>query len=438
MIVAVEMLATMSDSVFLIWFASAFLGVPILKRPHALSVPLLLMCFQLIADFYMPGFDTVYSIVTLLGWMLYIILICEKRYSKALMAVGLFWTSITLVGGGLYIVLSYWLDDSSIILQGMISDGSKVYRILYLLIAKILLFGILKLFVVLFGEKGVLSRKNNILVFVASILTYVVLSCFMNFAVEYDSKIVRFYILVGVLITVVSNIFLYFILNQLQKLLKEKYELRLMREKIDFERTRAKEVGAMWHKICDVRDDMQNHLSVISMQLKNGETDACEAYIDALFPQVESPDILIRSGNTVLDYLVNSKLGNLSDVKVRVTGYVGRLEYIEDTDIACMLGNVLDNAMEAQQSVTDEKKIELHFLIRNGYFSIVCKNTIKESVLKTNKELRSTKKDCHDHGLGHQIVQTVATKYGGFVEYFEKDGMFGVQIMLPTENRELQ
>ena len=429
---AVEMLATISDSLFLIWFASRFLSVPILKKPYALIVPFAVTCFSLIADFYLSGFSALYTSVFSVLSILYCFLICEKQYAYALMVWGMYMSTISLCASSLYIAFSFIMDSPMFVLQGA---GRGTGRIVYLLIAKGILFALLKLFICLFGAKGILNRKNNLTIFWISVCSLFILSVLMNIAVSYDSVAVRLYLVVATAVVVISNVFAYFILNQVQKLLKEKYELKLMQEKIEFERTRAKEVGAMWRKICGVRDDMQGHLRVISENLQKSEIDAAEDYIESLLPKVENVGILIRSGNTVLDYLVNSKLSYLEGVKVQVSGYVGRLEQIEDADIACMLGNIIDNAVEAQEFVDSQKRIELHFLVRNGYFSIVCKNTVKESVLETNKELRSTKKDSHEHGLGHQIVQTVANKYGGFVDYFENDGMFGVQIMLPMRNK---
>jgi sensor histidine kinase regulating citrate/malate metabolism len=142
---------------------------------------------------------------------------------------------------------------------------------------------------------------------------------------------------------------------------------------------------------------------------------------------------LIKSGNSIIDYLINSKLSNLNNVKVLISGYVGNYSDIDEMDLACILGNVLDNAIEAQQSVKGEKRIELHFLYKNAARIIVCKNTVGGSVLKNNKDLPSTKDSSELHGLGHRIVETTVKKYGGIVDYYEDGEMFGVQILLPIK-----
>ena len=87
------------------------------------------------------------------------------------------------------------------------------------------------------------------------------------------------------------------------------------------------------------------------------------------------------------------------------------------------------------KNVSSDKRIELHFVQNNLTRVIVCKNSIEHSVLKNNKELRTTKESPELHGMGHQIVETTIKKYNGWIDYFEEDKMFGVQIMLPINDK---
>lgn len=96
------------------------------------------------------------------------------------------------------------------------------------------------------------------------------------------------------------------------------------------------------------------------------------------------------------------------------------------------MGNILDNAIEAIAPL-ERKKIELLFLKQNSNRVIICKNTIAESVLAKNKDLNSTKTADGTHGYGHIIINKIVQDYNGMVEYFEEDGMFGVQVILPMK-----
>ena len=66
--------------------------------------------------------------------------------------------------------------------------------------------------------------------------------------------------------------------------------------------------------------------------------------------------------------------------------------------------------------------------------AIKCRNSIKESILGKNPELKTGKVDDSEHGKGHHIVERNVKKYGGSVEYFEDEGYFCVQIVMGRAN----
>lgn len=218
---------------------------------------------------------------------------------------------------------------------------------------------------------------------------------------------------------------------QVQMLAKSKYELTLMHKQMEFERSRMEEAHTIWKNIRKVKHDLKNHLAVIRGILDDGDIDSCKKYMDGLYQTVESMGNLIQSGNSAIDYMINSKLSNLDGIKVLVSGFVGNYNDVDAADLACILGNIIDNAIEAQEKVEGERIIELHFLQKNASRIIICKNTVFGSVLNENRDLKSTKAFPEQHGLGHQIVETTVQKYRGWIDYFEEDHMFGAQIILP-------
>lgn len=67
----------------------------------------------------------------------------------------------------------------------------------------------------------------------------------------------------------------------------------------------------------------------------------------------------------------------------------------------------------------DERRIELLFSKQNANRIIICRNTVSQSVLTTNKDLKTTKTDASAHGIGHKIVESIVSGYHGSVDYFE-------------------
>ena len=86
------------------------------------------------------------------------------------------------------------------------------------------------------------------------------------------------------------------------------------------------------------------------------------------------------------------------------------------------------------EKVGKEKRLELHFTSTKNCRIILCKNSVSASILDSNGDLHTTKTDSEFHGLGHIIVEDIVQKYGGFTDYFEENGMFGVQVSIPINN----
>ena len=83
-----------------------------------------------------------------------------------------------------------------------------------------------------------------------------------------------------------------------------------------------------------------------------------------------------------------------------------------------------------------KKRLEIDFSTSDDYQSIRIKNSIDSSVLETNPDLDSTKKDKVNHGLGTKIIRDITEKYEGICSFFEKNGMFGVHVMIPIRREE--
>ncbi len=337
--------------------------------------------------------------------------------------------AVTLLFSSLFGALfGLYLDDISVIMQGAQTPA----RIAYVAMSKLVYIAVYYLILRFSGSRDSIDLKNSMYVFAFTVITSIGLGLLMNLTPAVGDERLKYSVFVLILVLIVSNTMVYFMIYEIQKLLKNRYELKLMREKMAYEQSRTEEANAIWDNIRKVRHDMKNHLAVISGKLDGGDTEGCKSYLQSLSATVESMGDLIRSNNSVLDYLINSKLSGLRDTQVLISGYVGNLSDIEDSDLACMIGNILDNAVEAQNDVQNGRRIELYFRAEKKNRIIICQNTVPASVLKNNKELKSTKSG--DRGYGHRIVETVVKKYNGWIEYFETDeDMFGVQIILPEK-----
>ena len=413
-----------------------FIGMNfILKFNHTswlknrLAIPAFLLVFLTVmaGDFVSPGFSTVISVIITILYLVFALLICRKQYVRGILSVCIEQSAILLIGSILYTIFSTVIDNFDLLMHGEDNLG----RFIYVIISNLLLYAVLKLALAIFNSDA-LDIKTGLIAFIMSVITLVGLSVSMSFAEQPFSKEIEVQILILTVIFVSINLILYIMIAQMQTLQKNKYELQLLREKMKFEESRHNEATAIWDNVRKVQHDMKHHLTVVSGQLESGQTDECKAYIRELLPTVERFGETVRTENKVLDYLINSKLCSIKDAQIVISGSVGDLSDIRDIDLACLMGNILDNAIEAVAPL-ERKKIELLFMKQNSNRVIICKNTIAKSVLAENRDLNSTKSGGNSHGYGHIIINKIVGDYDGMVEYFEEDGMFGIQVILPMK-----
>lgn len=424
----IEILATVIDTVFLIWFIPRFNHTTFLENKWTLSLPIASCVFQLIVDRLQGNFDLIFVIIQFIIFLAYSFLTCKKRYPRAILAACLYTVTIISIGSILSYIIAYLSPELNFLFVG---DNSNS-RIIFLTICKLMQYLTYRVILHIFRAGNNLDTQSSVWCVLFTLFSIISLTTLLWIYVYLKTDMIYAHIFVIVISIILSNVIFYLTIYHIQKLLKLKYELKLAKERMEFEAEKTKEAHIIWDNIRKVRHDIQNHLIIISNKIESGNAEQCLEYIKKIGPTIENMGNLIRTNNPVIDYLINSKLSKLNDVQVKISGYIGNLSDIEETDLTCIMGNILDNAIEAQKNVESNKRIELYFQNKNGNRIIICKNSISQSVLKNNIYLTSTKKDSINHGLGHRIVESSAKKYGGMVDYFEEENLFGVQIILPN------
>ena len=105
---------------------------------------------------------------------------------------------------------------------------------------------------------------------------------------------------------------------------------------------------------------------------------------------------------------------------------------INPLDLCIIFGNALDNAIDAcAKCKNDEEKIiNIHSSLTNGFLFIKIENPIATDVKITNNSITTTKKDKNSHGIGLQSIRTSIQKYYGEMKLSQLNGIFCLEIDL--------
>ena len=100
---------------------------------------------------------------------------------------------------------------------------------------------------------------------------------------------------------------------------------------------------------------------------------------------------------------------------------------VSELDLCIIIGNLLDNAIDACMELPVEKRLIRIYMEMKGNFLYFALTNTSGGRKKTN--FRSTKGE--GHGFGIRRVDAVVEKYGGYITRASEDGAFSTEVMLP-------
>lgn len=185
-----------------------------------------------------------------------------------------------------------------------------------------------------------------------------------------------------------------------------------------------------------LRHEINNQLSTLAALLDQGNTVRARTMLDEVCSALPAPSDEIHSGNSVSDAVLNQKIAQARAQGVTVTADVcmDRSQAIRDTDLAALLSNLLNNALEASVQVS-QPLLDVHIYPAKGYLCISIRNRADMDALRRNPLLQTTKKHPEAHGLGLEIVRQIVDRYHGVATFnAEEEGFFVAQVMLSLDD----
>lgn len=193
------------------------------------------------------------------------------------------------------------------------------------------------------------------------------------------------------------------------------------------------EVETMYRKMRGWRHDYHNHIQVLKAHMEFARYEEAKQYLTMLNDDLSTVDTVIKTGNVMVDAILNSKLTMIREKEIQVdaTAVVPQDVPFSGIDLSVLIGNLLDNAMEACAQVVnkDERFIRIYMDIVKKQLYISVTNSMEGTAKRKGLQYLSTKAGLHGFGLIR--IDRIATKYGGFVNRQNEEGVFATEVMLP-------
>ena len=182
------------------------------------------------------------------------------------------------------------------------------------------------------------------------------------------------------------------------------------------------------------RHDIKSQLATLKDFSAKGKSEDIESYLDSLLADIEKSETYSNTGNIAIDSIVNYKLTNVknSDIKLDLRISVPPALNVDAVDIVTILGNLLDNALDAVAKV-DEKIIKLDIAFDKGGLFTKIENSFSGEVKYSEEQQMLTSKDEDGHGYGLKNIRQSVEKYNGYMKLAHKDSIFSTVVFLYAE-----
>lgn len=182
------------------------------------------------------------------------------------------------------------------------------------------------------------------------------------------------------------------------------------------------------------RHDYHNHIQAMLALDAAGKPAEIKEYLLKLNSDLTTVDTVIKTGNVMVDAILNSKLSLIKskNISVNAKAVVPPKLKISEVDLCIIIGNLLDNAMEAclKQEEESMRFIRVYIGILKEQLYISVTNSVGEELKRSDKTYLSTK-DSQAHGFGLLRIDSIADKYNAYVNRQNEDGVFATEMLLP-------
>lgn len=207
----------------------------------------------------------------------------------------------------------------------------------------------------------------------------------------------------------------------------ERYQKRLVERQNE-------EIQSTYKEMRGWRHDYRNHIHVLKIYLENEELDKAKEYIAQMDEAFDQVDEMIRSGNTMADAIINSKLSlaREKEISLDTTFHIPEHLPVSDMEFCILFGNLMDNAIESCMTLSNVK--ERFIRIYAGIFQQQLYLSISNATSSGRRVTVYQTAKSGEHGFGLYRIDSVVKRHDGYINRNNEPGVFQTEIMIPFVN----
>lgn len=234
----------------------------------------------------------------------------------------------------------------------------------------------------------------------------------------------------------IINFLMLYLYNMLLRSITQKYEAELLQQQVQIYSHQLEVITQSEEKVKALRHDMKHHMNEIKLLANKYNIIEIQNYIDNMEAFIQNQNEIVASGNIEIDSVLNYMLRRAREELKTVTSKIVLPESLKHYfDINILIGNLLENAIEAAKQ-TEEQYLCISIILRKGVLKIRVENSFPgvdklDMKLEDDKVIwKTTKKEKGQHGIGLKNVRKIVELYDGKMETKVDNNIFCVNLIL--------
>jgi len=221
---------------------------------------------------------------------------------------------------------------------------------------------------------------------------------------------------------------------QMQKDAEISRQYQLLQQHLESEKQQIHLLDEQQHEVRRLVHDVKNSLLPVVNALNQENQTIAKGLLEQILDGFTQSPSRIETGYSLIDAILSQKQKVSQDRQIRlnVEHHLNDIQRISDIDLSVILGNALDNAIEATEQMVeiDQRVISLTLQSDKGLLIIKLTNPISGQLIKENGQYVSTKADHNKHGFGFSSISLLVEKYQGLLRVDTTESEFSLTIIL--------
>lgn len=331
------------------------------------------------------------------------------------------------ISAGFLIMTSFSIDFNE--------AKTGIYRTFGVLLSKLLVF---TFFILIRAIKGGILhghfRKKWLSIYILPITTYLTVYVIYRSMQYYQNQVFLTNLtLASLIMLIISNMLIVKLMNDFHNEVVNENKLILAEKMIEQQQKQYQMMFEENEVIHKLRHDQKNFIIGLLSQIQNKDYDEMVKQLNAQLQELQAGSGQNICGNSVIDTIINYKISEAKKKNIKIDFHYKGLHNIQISgiDLAILLGNALDNAIEATEKIeeTEKRIVELYIYLNGNQLVVIIENNVIQNVDVDHLQTEKT----GNHGYGVVNMKSVVNKYAGSLSFFCEDKVFKTVIVLETE-----